>query len=215
MTPSWIESSPSRSGSRRSKRIGLSGLLCLLAGCAVGVSGDRKSGSPSDTLAAFTYYEEGTQVALTVGVRPALSRRERAYIPLEISALNKDLPSLTFTPESFTLVDSHGNSFPVVGHDELVKGYGSTDIDRRLGEIESIVQRKYRSFERVPSNFTPGFDDSIPRTRVMLPRFGYFVDMIYFPNPSPPTPPGPYDLLVRVPELPDVLVVRFYVGAPR
>ena len=200
---------------QRSARTALGILLGVLPGCVIGVSGERGAGQVSETLAPATFYEEGTQLALIVGVRPALSRRDRPYLPLEIAALNKALPALTFTPESFTLVDRAGNSYPVAGRDELVRGYGSTDVDRRLGEVESIVERKWRTLERVPSNFTPGFDAPIGRDRVVLSRLSYFVDMLYFPNPSPPAPPGPYDLLVRVSELPDPLVVRIRMDPSR
>ena len=168
----------------------------------------------SPTLAMSTYYEEGSQLALIVGVRPALSRRERPYIPIEIAVANKGLPTLTFTRESFTLVDAQGRSFPAVGRDELSRGYGSTDLDGRLGEVESIVERKYLNFDRVPSSFTPGFDEPVGRDEVTLHRFSYFVDRLYFPNPAVPTPPGPFELLVRVREMPDPLVVRFFVGRP-
>ncbi len=189
--------------------------LCCVS-CAVNPSsGSGRAAKGSPTLALSTYYEEGSQAAVVVGVRPALSRRDRPYIPVEVAVVNKGLAALTLTAESFLLVDTDGRSFPTVTAQELSRGYGSTDVDRRLGEIEPIVQNRYQTFERVPSNFTPGFDTPIGRDRVTLHRFSYLVDMVYFPNPAVPTPAAPYDLLVRAPELQDPLVVRFIVGRAR
>jgi hypothetical protein len=171
-------------------------------------------GGFSPTLNASTYYEEGTQVSVIVGTRPAQFRRERTHVPFEIALVNKGLASLTVTPESFTLVDSKNNRYPVVGSAELAHGYGSTDVDRRLAEVASILERKYPQYERVRSNFTPGFVAPIGSKSVVLPRFGYLVDLVYFPNPEVPMPPGPYELLVQVAELPQPLVVHLSVGKP-
>ena len=197
-------------------------IACLLAG--VGLSCATRApeapaatarGQVSATLALSTYYEEGPQIALIVGSRPAQSRRDRPYIPIEIAVVNKGQASLTVTPESFTLVSPEGASFPPVSREELSRGYGSTDVDRRLGEIEAIVQGRYQTYDRIPSNFAPGFDAPIAREEVALPRFSYLVDTLYFPNPAVPTPVGPFEILVRVAELPDPMVVRFFVGRPR
>jgi len=196
---------------KRSRCVALAAVAATMLGCALSASGGRAPGAVAPKLAKSTYFEEGSLLALVVGVRPALSRGDRRYIPLEVSVVNKGMPVATLTAESFTLVDAKGHSLPVAGREELARDYGSTDLDRRLGEVDSVLQRKYQTYDRAPSNFTPGFDDPVLRREVKLSRFSYFLDMIYFPNPAVPTPPGPYDLLIRVQELPDPLVVRFRI----
>lgn len=196
-------------------------ILIVLVGLAASASAclsrpvvEPKPGAIAPTLAMSTYYEEGSQVAVIVGVRPTLSRRERPFIPIEIAVVNKGVAKLTLTPESFTLVDAEGRRFPLAAAAELTREYGSTDLDRRLGEVGSILRRKYLQYDRIRSNFTPGFDMPIGSTDVVLYRFSYLVDMLYFPNPRVPTPDGPFDLLVRVPELAEPLVIRFLLGRP-
>jgi hypothetical protein len=197
----------------------LGAFLCLFtaasAACIEEQVRERSTGEIAPTLAMSTYIEEGTQAAIVVGVRPALSRRDRPYLPLEIAVANKGLAALTLNPESFTLVDAQGRRYPMAAPAELSREYGSTDADRRLGEVQDILRRKYLQYERVPSNFTPSFRAPVATKQVALSRFSYLVDMIYFPNPTIPTPEGPFDLLVRAEETPDPFVIRFYVGRPR
>lgn len=202
-----------------SRVIGTAVLLPLLcAGCVVTTNHGTAPGEISPKLALSTYYEEGTQLAIIVGVRPALFRKDRPYIPLEIAVVNKGLPLITVSRESFVLVAAQGKSLPAVSSEELSHASGSRDLDGRLGEIESVIERRYGepgrgTYIRVRSNLTPGFDDAIARDPVPLNRFSYMVDMIYFPNPGLEKGTGPFDLLVRVPELPDPLVVRFNFGS--
>jgi hypothetical protein len=193
-------------------------LPLLFAGCVISKSSGTAPGEIAPKLALSTYYEEGTQIAIVVGVRPALFRKDRQYVPLEIAVVNKGLPGVTVSRESFVLVDPEGDSYPAVSSQELLKANVSRDLDTRLGEIESVVARRYGqlgrgTYQRVRSNLTPGFDDAIARDPVPLGRFNYLVDMIYFPNPGLSKKVGPFDVLVRVPELPNPLVVRFNFGS--
>jgi hypothetical protein len=200
-----------------SRVVGTAVLLLLCAGCVISKAPGTAPGEISPKLALSTYYEEGTQVAIIVGVRPGLFRKDRPYVPLEIAAVNKGLPVLTVSRESFVLVAPDGRSFPAVSAQELSKANVSRDLDGRLGETESVIARRYGqlgrgTYQQARSNFTPGFDDAIARDPVPLSRFTYLVDMIYFPNPGLEKTTGPFDLLVRVPEIPDPLVVRFRFG---
>ncbi len=174
----------------------------------------RVSGTPLDPkLSRFTYIEEGNLVALIVSTRATRYRLTRPYIPVEVAVVNKGLDSLTLTRESFTLIDAAGSRYPVVGRDELSRGYGNTDVDRRLSDAIRLLQLKFSAYEPVPANLTPGFDRGIARDRVHLPRFSYMVDFIYFPRPKGNLVEGPLELHVRAPELPDPVFVRFSVGA--
>jgi hypothetical protein len=188
-------------------------LPLVLAGCVVTKNPGAPPGSTSPKLALSTYYEEGTQLAIIVGTRPAVIRKNGPFLPIEVAVVNKGVPGVTLSRESFVMVDRQGRSFPVVSPDELKKSYGSRDLDRRLTELPDMVPRKYPApyvYER--SNFTPSFADGIERNLVTLGRFNYLVDTVYFPNPGVEEDGGPYDLLVRVPELPDRFVVSFSIG---
>lgn len=186
-------------------------LLFLQPGCA------NHNRSPSDSssgldpkLSQFTYIEEGDLVAFAVSTRPTRYRLDRKFIPLEIAVANKGLPQLSLTPESFTLVDAQGKQYPAVGRDELSRGYGSTGVDRRLGEIAAVFNSKFSSYTRVNSNLSPSFDRPVPRD-VFLPRFGYIVDFVYFPRPEGEIVNKPLELVMRAPELPDPVFVRFEI----
>lgn len=167
-------------------------------------------------LAPTTYIEEGRQLALLVSTRAARHRLERDYIPLEIGIVNKSLPGLTVTPESLTLVGPDGQRYPAVGARELRGEYGSTDVDRNLGEMLPFLLQRFSSYDRVPSNFTPGFDNSIALDDVPLPRFSYIYDWIYFPRPDVDELRGqPLELELKTREMEDTVFVRFAIGEPR
>src|ERR1043165_9096545 len=74
-------------------------------------------------LSRWSYIEEGNLVALVVSTRTARYRLDRSYIPLEVAVVNKGMEKLSLTPESFILGGPDGKRYPVVGRDELSKGY--------------------------------------------------------------------------------------------
>ena len=49
------------------------------------------------------------------------------------------------------------------------------------------------------------------RDLVALPRFGYMLDMLYFPAPSTGVKGHTFELFLQAPELPDPVFVRFEV----
>jgi hypothetical protein len=164
-------------------------------------------------LSQSTWIEEGSLVSLIVSTRVTRFRLTQDYIPIEIVIVNRGLEGITLTRESFTLVDASGNRYPVVGREELSKGYrGSTDVDRRnFAEAAPVALGKYQSFTLVPSNFSPGFDNPIALDRVSLPRFSYILDFLYFPKPPGLEPGQPMELLVAAPELEEAVFVRFSI----
>ena len=59
-------------------------------------------------------------------------------MPVEVAVVNKGLPGLTLTPESFFLVNEEGRRYPAVGGKELADNYGDVDVDRRLGVVAGL-----------------------------------------------------------------------------
>ena len=173
-------------------------------------------GNLDDKLANSTWIADG-DVTLIASSRATRFRLKQAYVPVEIAIVNRGLKSLSLTRESFSLVDARGNRFPAVSGTELEKKYqGSIDLDReRFTEAAPIVFGKYASYSHVPSNFSPGFDNSIALDHVFLPRYSYIVDFVYFPSPEGYTIGEPLELRVSAPELPDPVFVRFTVPPSR
>jgi len=192
------------------------GVLAL--GCAPALqreSAVEATGRLDAKLANSTWIEDGRLVALIVSSRATGFRLKRAYIPIEVAIANRGVKSLTLTRESFTIGDVRGRRYPLAGRKELADGYGgSVDLDRRnLTEAAPIVLGKFQSLTRVPSNFSPGFDNPIALDRVFLPRFSYLLDFLYFPTPEGYVAGEPLELRVAAPELQDPIFVRFTVSA--
>ena len=182
----------------------------LLAGCAARTARTEPP-NVDPKWSPYSYVEDGNLVTFLVSTRSARYRNDRAYLPFQVALLNKGLKSLTLTRESFTLVDAGGKRYPLAGRDELVKGYGNTDIDRRFGEIDVILRNKFARYDRVPSNFSPGFDAGIAVDHVSIPRFSYILDFLYFPRPEGRLEGATLELDLNAPELPDPVYVRFTV----
>jgi hypothetical protein len=177
-------------------------------GC--GPSTAKRPADVDKKLSQSTYIEEGKLVALIAGTRVTRYREELPYIPLEIAVVNKGLSSLTFTAESFTLIDQEGNRYSTVGFDELSKGYGKTDLDRRLAEVPPVVRGTYQGFDERPSTLTGSFDKPIVE-RVHLPKFAFITDIIYFPTPASGVKGRKFELFLDAPELDEPVFVRFEV----
>jgi hypothetical protein len=190
------------------------GSLALFGSCA----GKTKMAPGPDALdpkfALSSYIEEGELVALIVGARAAQFREDRPFIPLELAVVNKALPSLSLTRESFTLVDELGNEYPAVSGKELEKGDYNADLDVRLNEIAPVVRGRWQAFVQVPSNFTTTFNRAMERNANMQ-RFSYILDYLYFPHPETPVKGHRFELWMRAPELADPVFVRFAVGGKR
>jgi hypothetical protein len=184
--------------------------LLLTAACATRqpVVGQETRGADRK-LSTFVYLEEGKIGTLLVGTRAAQYRRGDAYVPLEISVANRGLPQLTLTRESFTLVDDTGRRYPCAGPAELLSRYEFLDLDRRLQEIGEIVFNRFSAYTRYPSQFSPlRRGSSVPgtstlvRDAVYLPRYGYIIDLLYFPMPEGGIPSGRrFELFLDAPEI--------------
>ena len=203
------------------------GAALLVVGIVVSVSScatARRDGAKPDLsgldrkLSTFVYAEEGNLVSLIVDTRPTRYREESGYIPIEICVANRGLKMLSLTRESFTLRDSNGKEYPCVGPSELLENYEYLDLDRRLGEVEEIVFNRFGAFRRYPSNFSPTraappnpFVSTIVRDTIGVPKFGWFVDFLYFPRPDTGVLNRRFELWMTAPELPDPVFVKFAV----
>jgi hypothetical protein len=194
---------------------GLALMAVLSSSCVPAMSTKSEivaGGNLDDKLAHSTWIADG-DITLIASSRATRFRLKQAYVPVEIAIVNRGLKSLSLTRESFSLIDARGNRYPAVDGKELEEKYkGSVDLDReRFTEAAPIVFGKYASYTHVPSNFSPGFDNSIARDHVFLPRYSYIVDFVYFPSPEGYTNGEPLELRVSAPELPDPVFIRFTV----
>jgi hypothetical protein len=165
-------------------------------------------------LSTFAYIEEGDLVTVIVDTKAARDRDGRNYMPLEIAILNTGLRQLPLTLESFTLLDGDGNRYPAATARELFDGYEFLDFDRNLAEIGGIVYNKFGAYARYPSNFSPTLTskpDNLVRELVSLPKHGYLIDWIYFPEPPGGIRGQPFELFVNSPALQDPVFVKFEV----
>jgi hypothetical protein len=170
---------------------------------------ERRPTAPRDVggldrkLSTFAWIEDGSLVALIVDTRAARYNDDAPYVPLEIAVANRGLKDLTLTRESFTLVDETGKRYGAVGPRELREGYEFLDLDRnRLAELAGIVDTKFATFTRYPSFLSPTRGLSPVRDIVMLPKFGYMVDFIYFPMPATGVVGKKLELQIAAPQLP-------------
>ncbi len=189
-----------------------------VASCAGTPMAGRRVAGLDRKLSAFAFIEEGDLVTFIVDTRAARLREEGGYVPLEIAIANRGLRQLTLTRESFTLVDAEGNRYPCAAPRELLDGYEFLDLDRRIAELEDIVSNRFVNFTRYNSQFSPtrGVPDNpvastIVKDQVVLPKFGYLLDMIYFPRPKTGVLNQHFELFVTAPELPDPVFVKFAV----
>ena len=180
------------------------------------------SGQPTTAvdrkLGYFTYMEEGDLVSLIVNTRATQYRDKEAYIPLEVAIANRGLKELELTRESFTLVDAEGNRYPCAAPGELLSGYDPLDLDRRLQELSEIVFNRFATFTFYPSKFSPTravfartAGDAVVHDNVSLPKFGYTIDMIYFPQPKTGIHKKRFELHMNSKTLPEPVFVKFMV----
>ena len=168
-------------------------------------------------LSTFAYIEEGSLVTFIVDTRPTRYREAERYIPVEIAIANHGVKQLSLTRESFTLADESGNRFPCASPKELLSDYDFLDLDRNLAELSEIVFNRFAAMTAYPSKFSPTRrpsrpgESSIVTENVQLPRYGYLMDMLYFPIPPTGLKGHKFELAMTAPELTDAIFVKFEV----
>lgn len=185
----------------------------LFVGCAAGPSSlaDRDL---HPTLSSSAYIEDGQLLALMVDTRVAGLRDKsgKEFVPLEIGVVNKGMESLTVTLESFSLIDEAGRRYPAVRGAELRNGYGSVDVDRRLGGLRPFLLGRFQTYQFIDSHLTESFDQPLELEQVYLPRYSMTSDMVYFPRPEEGARDQQLTLLLDVKELEESIVLRFKVS---
>jgi hypothetical protein len=196
----------------------LTAIILLAASCAtrqpmtgqVAADVDRK-------LSTFAYIEDGKLATFVVGTRPTRYREKEHYVPVEIAIANRGVRQLSLTRESFTLADENGNRYPCASPKELLAGYDFLDLDRDLEELNEIVFNRFGAMTRYPSKFSPtrrssrAGESSVVTDSVQLPKFGYLLDMLYFPMPATGLLGHKFELVMTAPELTDAIFVKFEV----
>ena len=199
----------------------LAGLALAACGCSTRqpMRGQEVTGLDRK-LSTFAFIEEGDLVTFVVGTKAARYRDGSAYMPVEIALANVGVKTLLVTREAFTLVDEQGNRYPAASPTELIRGYEFLDLDRTsFAELGSILTSKFAAFQRYPSQLSPTrelFADTagvstVVRDNVSLPKFGYFIDYVYFPKPSTGIKGHTFDLFLSSASLPDPVFVKFAV----
>jgi hypothetical protein len=193
----------------------------MLFGCASRQPIEGGEASDLDRkLSTYAWIEEGDLVTFIVGTRATRYREETAYVPLQIAVANNGLRRLILTRESFTLIDEAGNRYPMATPRELLEGYEFLDLDQDpqtgLGELEDIVFNKFAAHQRYGSKFSPTHqartsESQVVRDLVSLPRYGYIIDFIYFPQPAGGLKGHRFELFMDSPDLPDPVFVKFMV----
>lgn len=194
-------------------------LVLLAASCATRQPMTGQPAADVDRkLSTFAYIEEGSLVTFIVDTRATRYREKDSYVPVEIAIANRGVKQLTLTRESFTLADENGNRYPCASPRELLDNYDFLDLDRDLEELNEIVFNRFGAMTRYPSNFSPTHfaaregQSRVVIDRVQLPKFGYLLDMVYFPMPATGLRGHTFELTMTAPELTDAIFVKFEVN---
>jgi hypothetical protein len=168
-------------------------------------------------LSTFAYIEEGKLATFIVDTRPTRYRESERYVPVEVAIANRGVKTLSLTRESFTLADENGNRYPCASPKELLANYDFLDLDRNLAELSEIVFNRFGAMTQYPSKFSPTRrpsrtgESTVITDTIQLPRFGYFLDMLYFPMPTTGLKGHKFELSMTAPELTDPIFVKFEV----
>ncbi len=192
-------------------------LVAVLLGAGACATRQRITGQQASELdrklSTFAFIEEGDLVTFVVGTKAARYRDNTPYMPVEIALANTGVKTLLVTREGFTLIDEQGNRYPAASPPELINGYEFLDLDREsFSELNSILTSKFAAYQRYPSKLSPTREfGSVVRDNVSLPKFGYFMDYVYFPKPATGIKGHKFDLFLSSSTLPDPVFVKFAV----
>lgn len=193
-------------------------LLLIVTSCASRQPMTGQQAADLDRkLSTFAFIEEGKLATFIVDTRATRYREKERYVPVEIAVANRGVKQLTLTRESFTLADENGNRYPCASPKELLENYEYLDLDRNLSELSEIVFNRFAAMTVYPSKLSPtrlfsqpGRPSTITDT-VSLPRYGYMIDMVYFPAPTTGLKGHKFELTMSAPELTDPIFVKFEV----
>ena len=160
-----------------------------------------------------TFREDAGRVTVLADGFPASMAPKTGYIPLPIAvALTKPGRTVTFRPESFTLIDADGHAVPAAGFEEVNSKYGRQTYDRSLVRVRPIaVPETISGLHEVASRFYPPPTGGTRIPEVELATSTWFRDVLYFPVP----PSGLHGVLTLRVEIPggSPVEVRFVANA--
>jgi hypothetical protein len=192
-------------------------LILAAPGCATRQPMTGQPASAVDRkLSTFAFIEDGKLATFIVDTRATRYREKEKYVPVEIAIGNRGVKQLSLTRESFTLSDEAGARYPCASPKELLDNYDYLDLDRNLVELPEIVFNRFGAMTFYPSKFSPtrrpsAVGSSVVTDSVQLPRYGYLLDMIYFPIPATGLKGHRFELTMTAPELTDPIFVKFEV----
>ncbi|HEX4823320.1 MAG TPA: hypothetical protein VFV19_03335 [Candidatus Polarisedimenticolaceae bacterium] len=188
-------------------------LVLTLAACATRQPMTGQTAPSTDRkLSKFAFIEEGKLVTLIVDTRATRYREKEKYVPVEIAIANRGVKQMALTRESFTLTDEKGARYPCASPKELLDNYEFLDLDRDLQELPEIVFNRFGAMNPYPSKFSPTRSvGTVVTDHVELPRYGYVIDMLYFPAPATGLKGHKFELAMTAPELADPIFVKFFV----
>jgi len=163
-------------------------------------------------LSKFAFIEDGKLATFIVDTRATRYREKERYIPIEIAIANRGLKQLDLTRESFTLTDEKGARYPCASPKELLDNYDYLDLDRDLEELPEIVFNRFGAMTQYRAKFSPTRRvGTVVTDNVELPRYGYIIDMIYFPAPTTGLKGHKFELTMTAPQLTEPIFVKFFV----
>lgn len=150
----------------------------------VGAIAFAQSDQPSKSLSFATYKEHVGRVKVIVGSSAAALNDGEAYFPLQIGVgVRGRGPELTFTDESFTLIDQDGTRYPMASLNEIRATDGLLEFNEQLFRSQPLVTgQQFTNSVYIQSDFFPRAGVRI--ATVHLSRESFFVDAIYFPRPN-------------------------------
>jgi hypothetical protein len=165
--------------------------------------------STSHRTGASTFREDDRGLSVWADGYPASWNPDSNYVPVPVAvALMRNGASITFTLESFTLVDAEGNRVPAAGYAELHDSYPRLWFDLSVARLYPIaLGQNVPDRPQLSANFYDARGAGTKIGRVELAAFSWFTDMIYFPRP----PAGLGGVMTLSVEIPggDPINVRF------
>lgn len=140
----------------------------------------------SEGFGPSTFRERTDQLTLIVSTSLASQRGGEEYIPIPIAVgyAGKG-PSISITPESFTLVDAAGNRYPLAGFKDVRQNYAKLRFDRSILRAQPlIVGLQFETSRRVAANFFPAPDGNLRTDHINLSPFMWFTDVLYVARPA-------------------------------
>ncbi len=200
----------------RIRLVGLALVFALLGGGCQSFKGTLPQEEDlHPRLTPYSYIEEGTLVAFAIDTAATRRHAKEPYIPIALGVANIGLGRLSLGRESFTLIDDTGKRYPLAVFSEIREAHLAIPIDFRLSEhFEGAFAGRFDAWPRGKLVFFPVLGTAMRSTlvdRVVLPKFYWVYDMLYFPHPEGELLGRRYEMLLSAKELPHPIVVKFRI----